>query len=213
MYEEQKRFIGNASHELQTPLAVCSNRLELLVDNTQLDDYQLSEIEKTLETLNYISRLNKSLLPLTKIENQQFKEEVEVDLGQIARQSLENLGEIYESLNVKVTISEDKPLVVSMDSTLASSLVNNLMKNAYVHNHAGGTIVVSITENRLSIGNSGSSAPLNPIAVFDTFYKKGENANSSGLGLAITKAICNRYDFSISYQFIDNHHIFILKTK
>ena len=64
-----------------------------------------------------------------------------------------------------------------------------------------------------SISNSGSSEPLDPNAVFDTFYKKSENANSSGLGLAIAKAICNRYGFSINYQFIDNQHFFTIKTK
>ena len=69
VFEAQKSFIGNASHEIQTPLAICRNRLELLVDETQLTEHQLSEIEKTLDTLGYISRLNKSLLLLSKIDN------------------------------------------------------------------------------------------------------------------------------------------------
>ena len=213
LFEEQKRFIGNASHEIQTPLAVCRNRLELLVDNTQLNENQLSEIEKTLDTLGYISRLNKSLLLLTKIENQQFNDATEVNLNKIVSQTLANLSEIYESLNVSVAVDERQTLVATMDPTLASSLILNLLKNAFVHNKSGGSIRIEMADNALHIGNSGTGEALDGKAVFQTFYKKGENSGSSGLGLAIAKAICTEYGFEISYQFFDNQHTFIVKVK
>lgn len=213
LFEEQKRFIGNASHEIQTPIAVCRNRLELLVDETQLDEHQLSEIEKTLDTLGYISRLNKSLLLLTKIENQQFNDATEVNLNKIVSQTLANLSEIYESLNVSVAVDERQILVATMDPTLASSLILNLLKNAFVHNKSGGSIRIEMADNALHIGNSGTGEALDGKAVFQTFYKKGENSGSSGLGLAIAKAICTEYGFEISYQFIDNQHTFTVKFK
>lgn len=208
LFEEQKRFIGNASHEIQTPIAVCRNRLELLVDNTPLDESQLTEIEKTLDTLNYISRLNKSLLLLSKIDNHQFKEEVEVSVNQIANQALENLSEIYESLHIGVETEEKSTIIARMDPTLASSLVTNVLKNAFVHNKPGGSIRLELAGNALSVSNTGASEALDEKAVFQTFYKKGQNAGSTGLGLAIVKAICNEYGFGVSYQFIENQHIF-----
>ena len=213
LFEEQKRFIGNASHEIQTPIAVCRNRLELLVDETPLDEHQLTEIEKTLDTLNYISRLNKSLLLLSKIDNHQFKEEVEVSVNQIANQALENLSEIYESLHIGVETEEKSTIIARMDPTLASSLVTNVLKNAFVHNKPGGSIRLELADNALSVSNTGAFEVLDEKAVFQTFYKKGQNAGSTGLGLAIVKAICNEYGFGVSYQFIENQHVFSITFK
>ena len=79
-FERQKQFIGNASHEMQTPLAVCRNRLEMLVDDAHaLTGEQLGEIAKVQRTLDYLVRLNRSLLLLSKIENGQFPESEPVD--------------------------------------------------------------------------------------------------------------------------------------
>ena len=213
LFEEQKRFIGNASHEIQTPLAVCRNRLELLVDNTQLDEHQLSEIEKTLNTLNYISRLNKSLLLLSKIENHQFKEEVEVDINLLVADTLENLKEIYGNLGIMTSFSEKGRIIAQMSPTLASSLVNNLLKNAFVHNRPNGSITVETIGKTLTICNTGDNEALDEKAIFQTFYKRSDNATSSGIGLAIAKSICNEYGFETSYQFIDNQHCFSIKFK
>ena len=213
LFEEQKQFIGNASHEIQTPLAVCRNRLELLVDNTQLDEHQLSEIEKTLNTLNYISRLNKSLLLLSKIENHQFKEEVEVNINLLVADTLENLKEIYGNLGIKTSFSEKERIIAQMSPTLASSLVSNLLKNAFVHNRPNGSITVETIGNILTICNTGDGEALDEKAIFQTFYKRSDNATSSGIGLAIAKSICNEYGFETSYQFIDNQHCFSIKFK
>lgn len=213
VYEEQKRFIGNASHEIQTPIAICQNRLELLVDETQLDEHQLTEIEKTLDTLGYISRLNKSLLLLSKIDNHQFEEEAEIEINKVVNQALENLGEIYESMEIGITLTEKQRIVVQMDPTLASSLVNNLLKNAFIHNQQGGNIAITLSDNTLAISNTGKNEALDAESVFKTFYRKDENSNSTGLGLAIVKAICAEYCFEISYQFIDNQHTFSVKFK
>ena len=213
VYEEQKRFIGNASHEIQTPIAICRNRLELLVDGTQLDEHQLTEIEKTLDTLGYISRLNKSLLLLSKIDNHQFKEEAEIEINKVVNQALENLEDIYESTKVGVSVAEKQRIVVKMDPTLASSLVNNLLKNAFIHNIQGGNIAITLSNNTLTIGNTGKNEALDAESVFKTFYRKGENSHSTGLGLAIAKAICTEYGFEINYQFIENQHTFSVKFK
>jgi signal transduction histidine kinase len=213
VFEEQKRFIGNASHEIQTPIAICRNRLELLVDETQLDEHQLTEIEKTLDTLGYISRLNKSLLFLSKIDNHQFKEEAEIEINQVVNQALENLSEIFESMKVGVSVAENQRITAKMDPTLASSLVTNLLKNAFIHNLQGGNITITLSDNTLIIGNTGKIEVLDPETVFKTFYRKGENSNSTGLGLAIAKAICSEYGFEIRYQFIENQHTFSVKFK
>ena len=89
-FERQKQFIGNASHEMQTPLAVCRNRLEMLVDDAHaLTGEQLGEIAKVQRTLDYLVRLNRSLLLLSKIDNGQFPEAEEVDVNALVRRTAE----------------------------------------------------------------------------------------------------------------------------
>ena len=95
-FERQKQFIGNASHEMQTPLAVCRNRLEMLVDDARtLTPEQLAEIASVQRTLGRLVRLNRTLLLLTKIDNGQFPESSEVDDGAQVRTTAEELGDIY----------------------------------------------------------------------------------------------------------------------
>jgi len=213
LIEEQKRFIGNASHEMQTPLAVCRNRLELLVDNTELDENQLKEIEKTLDTLNELSRLNKSLLMLTKIENHQFKDEAETDINQIVGKALENLEDIYESQHITTRITHNEPIKVTMDPILAKSMITNLLKNAFIHNHPDGAINISLCNKTLSIANTGDGQPLDAEAIFQPFHKQGGKSSSTGLGLAIAKAVSKEYDFDLDYQFADNQHVFKIVFK
>ena len=81
MFEQQKQFIGNASHEMQTPLAICRNRLEMLMEDENLSESQLEELMKTHQTLEHITKLNKSLLLLSKIENGQFTDTVQVEVN------------------------------------------------------------------------------------------------------------------------------------
>ena len=153
------------------------------------------------------------MLLLSKIDNHQFKGETEIRINQIVNQALENLKEIYESLNIKVDIVEKQHIRTHMDPTLASSLVNNLLKNAFVHNKKDGYISITLNDNTLSIANSGIEEALDADIVFQTFYKKGDNSSSTGLGLAITKAICNEYGFEISYKFVQNQHVFSVRFK
>ena len=95
-FERQKQFIGNASHEMQTPLAVCRNRLEMLVDDAHaLTGEQLGEIAKVQRTLDYLVRLNRSLLLLSKIDNGQFPEAEEVDVNALVRRTAEDLSLIH----------------------------------------------------------------------------------------------------------------------
>ena len=74
MFEEQKVFIENASHELQTPLAITLNKLELLSNDSSLTEKQLVQLSEVKQSLMRMTHLNKSLLMLTRIENQQYKQ-------------------------------------------------------------------------------------------------------------------------------------------
>lgn len=207
LFERQKQFIGNASHELQTPLAVIGNRLEWLLDNTAADETQTMELLKMQRTLGHIVRLNKTLLLLTKIDNGQFPESTEVDIESILREQLPLYEEIYASKNIACRTDYHGNLVVRMNESLASALVANLLKNAYVHTPDGGSIEISVGQRGFSISNDGER-PLDPSHIFDRFYQGAKKEGSTGLGLALVSAIGHSYRLQIDYRFNEGRHIF-----
>lgn len=206
IFEQQKQFIGNASHELQTPLAICQNRLEMLAETEEITEEQLAEINKIQHTLSYIIRLNKSLLFLSKIENGQFQETKTVCLNEIIRRQWEDYSEIYDYQEIQVEIEEKGALTVCMNDILATTLIVNLLKNAYIHNIPHGQIAVFISPHQLIFKNTGSPEALDPVKIFERFYQgKQAGKESSGLGLSIVDAICKLYHIRLVYSFDGKH--------
>lgn len=204
-YNQQKQFIENASHELQTPLAICVNKLELMAEKPNVDDDNLKEISEVMEVIQRLIRLNKSLLQLSKIENNQFHNISEVVMNDIVKNQISDFEDLSEYKNVTITLSEQSQLKVTMDSGLANVIVTNLIKNAIVHNTSGGSVFVEITSISLRVCNTGIQVALDPDKIFDRFFKNSSEGSNTGLGLAIVKAITDLYDYSIRYVFNGRH--------
>ncbi len=209
-YEQQKSFIGNASHELQTPLAISLNRLEMLADDPQLTEKQLEEILKTKQSLDYAVKLNKTLLLLTKIENDQFSDKKEIVVNELIKKLVDDYSEVYANRQISVSIQEEDTLKINMNETLASVLFGNLLKNAFIHNRSGGEIQIYISGKSISISNTGMPEALDGNAVFNRFYQGNKKEGSTGLGLALSKSVCNLYGIDIRYHFSDGKHVFSL---
>ena len=207
-FEAQKEFIGNASHELQTPLAVMGNRVEWLIDNTELTQKQMEELMGIQRTLGSVVRLNRTLLMLTKIDNGQFPEKTRVSIPKAVQESVEIFSEIYEDKEIEVDFPvPETDLVVEMNESLASALVNNLLKNAFIYTPEHGRICVRISEWTLEISNTGQS-PLDSEHIFERFYKSGGREGSMGLGLAIVGAIQRYCNLEVRYTFEGGMHKF-----
>ena len=207
----QKQFIGNASHELQTPLAILGTRIEWLIDNTQLTEEQFTELTKMRQSLHRLSRLNRTLLLLSKIDNGQFPDRDEVDIATIAKNELEIYSDIFADKGIHSNTELPERFIVKMDESLATTLVTNLLKNAFLHTEQGGKIDIGIENGKLTIGNSGSQ-PLDSSKIFDRFYTSG-TSGSTGLGLALVKSIADFYNFGISYRFNNGKHLFEVKFR
>jgi signal transduction histidine kinase len=207
LFEQQKSFIGNASHELQTPLAVIGNRIEWIIDNTNPTEEQIEQLVGINHSLAHIVKLNKTLLLLTKIDNGQFPEVSEVDIAALIRHETEIYDEIFEERNIKCNISGADSLVVEMNHILATTLVGNLVRNAYIHSPEGSQVDISINYDKLEIRNDGTE-PLDAERVFNRFYRATKREGSTGLGLALVKAIGDYYSLGVEYRFENGKHIF-----
>lgn len=207
-YEQQKQFIGNASHELQTPLAIAISKLELLVEKEKLEDSQAESIGEIMAIIERLIRLNKSLLLLTKIENKQFFDNQRISFNEIVHENIENLEEVAAYKDLDIQVNESDPLYKEMDLSLANIIISNLLRNAIYHNVNEGTIQIDIEADKITVRNTGIKKPLDAEKIFDRFYKSGSDQSRSGLGLAIVKAICSLYNFNISYSFVHELHNF-----
>lgn len=206
-FERQAQFIGDASHELQTPLAVIGNRVEWLLDDSAISEEQAAELFKIQKTLSHAVRLNKTLLLLTKIDNHQFPESVDVDLVEQIEECIENYGEVYSSRNITFSTLLPSSHTLHINQSLVATLVGNLIKNVYVHTPEDGTAQVELNNNILTVSNDGAT-PLDSEHIFDRFYQAERKSGSTGLGLALVAAVCRNYNMSISYRFEGGMHHF-----
>lgn len=213
LFEQQKQFIGNASHEIQTPLAICRNRLEMMMEDESLSETQLEELMKTHQTLEHITKLNKSLLLLSKIDNGQFTETVALELNELLKQYMDDYKEVYAYRDIQTEIVEDGIFRVQMNESLATILITNLLKNAFVHNIDGGHIRIEITPYSFTFRNSGFGQPLDEKRIFERFYQGAKKEGSTGLGLAIVDSICRLQHIGLKYYFENGEHCFEISEK
>lgn len=207
-FEKQKQFIGNASHELQTPLAVLGGRIDWMLDNDSLGEESVGELVQMKRELGHIVRLNKTLLLLTKIDNDQFPDQTDVNLSSMVLSQKELYEEIFSSKRISCSVQvPDEPVIIRMNETLASILVTNIIKNAFVHSPEGGTVALTLTENELVVANSGDS-PLDQSRIFDRFYQGAKKDDSTGLGLALAKTIADRNGLRLTYSYENGMHLF-----
>lgn len=212
-FEERKIFIGNASHELQTPLAVCSSRLEMLLDRTDLSDDMANELVKIHRSLSGLIRLNRTLLLLSKIENGQFPQTGEVDVNALAQETLELYQEIHARRNLSVRTTGSGRFRIMIDDQMASVLVGNLIKNAFLYSPEGSFIEMSFTDTGFSISNGGDT-PLDKSKLFRRFYQPaGRREGATGLGLALVYSVCMSNGLEISYDHRESRHIFTVNLK
>ena len=210
-YEEQKQFIENASHELQTPLAIVRGKVELLAESERMTEQQMEQLDEIYATLGRAVKLNKSLLLLSRIENGQYTEMEDVSVDEILDELLPDLMDIYEHKQVRlIRKREEQPFIIRCNHSLAQILVSNLVKNSLLHNREGGELQVLTTPTSLVIKNTGD-VPLDGEKLFRRFYHGMDGKkDSTGLGLAIARSIALSSSLKLTYEWQDGMHTFRL---
>ncbi|HTI12622.1 MAG TPA: HAMP domain-containing sensor histidine kinase [Puia sp.] len=205
-YEMLKNFTDNASHEMQTPLAIINSKLDLMIQDQGLGEGHLRQLQAMYDAVGRLSKLNQSLLLLTKIENNQFEHTDPVALASLIEEKLVLFEDLIKARGLTVDTRLDNGNL-RMNTYLADILLNNLLINAIRHNQHEGEITIRLSENDLSISNTGLALPFDPATIFDRFTK-GSHSDGTGLGLAIVKQICDNYGFPLSYARQGDWHTF-----
>lgn len=211
-FAAQRAFTENAAHELQTPLAIAINKMELLVEGEASEEERMVVLGEVIASLERLTRLNKSLLLLARIENRQFPDEQNISFGKLIAEVMDEFADLAEHREVELRTEVRGDLVLAMDPALARTLVTNLLKNGIVHNLAGGHVSVLVEQGRLTVTNTGGTTALNADRIFQRFHKETKAEGGSGLGLAIAKAVADLYALRLSYHYDGTHH-FVLAAK
>jgi len=207
-FENLKQFSEDASHEIQTPLAIISAKMESMLNDPELTGLQLENIRIILASVHRLSKLNKELLLLIKIENNQFIASEKISLKKTVQEKLVEFQELIELRGISTEVQFTSDITNESNPILIELLINNLISNSINHNVQGGMIRIVQSENSLEIWNTGRATIEHPERLFSRFYKENPSSNSVGLGLAIVAKICEVQGWKISYSFFKPLHGF-----
>lgn len=208
-YLNLKEYTENASHEIQNPLAIINSKMELLLQSGDLSEKQYKAVIDSYEASNRLSRLNKILILLAKIENRQFPESEDINLKVVINNQLDQFEDIINSKQILIQNNIKSDFLVKMNPYLAEILFMNLIKNAIRHNIDNGQIIIQRTAKSIKISNTGSLQKMNPEDLFKRFSKYSNTTDSLGLGLSIVKKICEINGFEILYTCEKMHNFSI----
>ncbi|WP_156308002.1 sensor histidine kinase [Sphingobacterium endophyticum] len=212
VFQEQKRFLENASHELQTPLAITIGKLDLVLQEGNLPEDQTIKIAEAKQSLHRMVALNKSLLMLSRIENNQYTHTEPVSFNEIILQKLAELEDIVQFKEIDVKVVQNGIYLSQFNAELAQILISNLLRNAIKYNKENGSIHIEISENEIDISNGSHAGALNPEYIFQRFHKENQDSQSNGLGLSIVQTILEKFPNNIiQYEYRNNEQHFKIK--
>jgi signal transduction histidine kinase len=210
-YLTQKEFTENASHELQTPVAIIRFKLELLLQEEQLSETQSHLIEEINTVLTGLGQMNMSLLLLSKMDNQQFPLDEEFCLNKLIRKDIDELEFFKEGKKQKIIFSAKEELLISGNQQLFSQLITNLLINAIKYSSPGSEIWVKLSPSCLDIINPGEALSFPAEKLFERFSKVSEKAGGNNLGLAICKKITQLHQMQLNYNYLQGKHHFSIQ--
>ena len=205
-YQANKQFTQNASHELQTPLAIVKGHVELLLQSPRIGEKEMESLAAVLQNTNRLSKLNSALILLSKIEHQRFSDTEIVNFQIVVEEVLQNFKDLILIQEIRIEKKYDQKFEVEMSETLAEILIANLIQNAIRHNIEDGFIRIDIMDKNFVISNSGNPPKMKVETLFKRFKRDSEVEESLGLGLSIVKKICEQSNLEIKYIFEDGVH-------
>jgi len=197
-YRQQQQFIENASHELQTPLAIVQSKLDLFLQDLQLTGNQSALVEQAQAALSRVNRINRNLLLLARLDNRQFTVTEPVSLSQLLDTDLSLLDVFIAEKQLQCTANIASDVLVQAHPALPESIVMNLLSNAVRYTPEQGIVQVQLTNQILIIANEGNE-PLLETALFKRFGRVTPQAPSTGLGLAIVHEACSQLGWKLQY--------------
>jgi two-component system, OmpR family, sensor kinase len=201
-FEQQTRFIADASHELRTPISVLSMHCELALSKTRTPEEYSQTLTTCLRASNRMKSLVEDLLTLARADSGQLNMRQEsIDLSLIVDESVQLLSPLAQQQGLAITCHATTCPVIG-DSNHLLRLTNNLISNAILYNKPGGAITVTVgTDDEaavLTVEDTGVGMHEADVKrAFERFYRideaRSRETGGSGLGLSICKSIVDAH--------------------
>ena len=208
-FAKEQRFVGDATHELKTAIAVVRSSLQLLMLKRRTVDEYAAGLERVLEDNGRVEALVAQMLQLASTEDTSAESASALDLSELTASALERLRPLAETRGVLLDFVRPAAIPVRILPERGFALVSNLVLNAVQHSSPGQTVVVSLTARQKSVmlqvidTGSGISPEALP-HLFERFYRedrsRSRDTGGTGLGLSICKSIVEAAGGSISLE-------------
>jgi len=205
-YKKLKEFSENASHELQTPIAIIKAKIEAMLQDESLSSEAAAQLQTINSTATRLARINKSLTILSKLDSEEYEEKKVIALKNFIQKKVKDFIEIAESKGIAFEIKPLENFELRINEDLLELLMSNLISNAIKHNYEGGKIVIEVKDGYFLIKNTGMPLNEEPEKMFERFAKGSNATDSSGLGLVIVKQICDLYKYKVEYSVQNEWH-------
>jgi signal transduction histidine kinase len=207
-YRNLKEYTENMAHEMQTPLSVIRNKTENLIASEGVMKQQAATVKIIYDETNHLSKLGNTLNLMTKIENGEFSNSIEVPTQPVIGQLVDATQELarLKLMKIETTLSAEHRLLI--DPFLLDLMLKNLLRNAIRYGTADGPIRITTTPEILTITNYGPPLQVPVDKLFERFYRSGNRQTALGLGLSLVKKICELNQLTIDYQYRENQHGF-----
>lgn len=205
-FMQQRRFVGDAAHELKTAVAVLKSSLQLLTLKQRTAPEYERGIERCQLDCDRMEETVAKMLTLARVEANSGPVSVATDLTQILRQSAQQFESMAELKHLKILVLAEGPVMVEGEPEQLQLLCGNLLLNALQHSPAGSAIRAVVQQDGASavmaIEDDGEGIAAQDLPhVFERFYRgdpsRSRNTGGTGLGLAICKAIASRWQGTI----------------
>src|SRR3989442_6276611 len=150
-FEQQRQFLGNAAHELKTPVAVMKSTLQSLVQRPRTEDEYRRGIQQSLEDLERLQQLLQWMLRLARAEqwaHGALRRDLEViDINATCEEAIERIRNLAQSRNTAVHLSTNGPVPFRADPEDLQLVWINLLENAVRYSPEGSSVEVAVTSN------------------------------------------------------------------
>ena len=209
-FQNSKRFVADASHDLRTPLTILRGELENLAEDDGVDSDLRERASSMLEEAVHLSKIVEQLFTLSRLDAGEAQTEwTRFDLSELARTASEQMSLLAEDKNISIACNANQPILVEGNRVRLKQVVVNLLDNAIKYTAEKGAIQLRVHGVNghaiLEVADNGIGIPPHAAPyVFERFYRvdqtRADGADSAGLGLSIVKSICAAHGAEVEVQ-------------
>jgi signal transduction histidine kinase len=205
VFESQKEFVENSSHELKTPLSVIQANIDTILNSKRISKEELNRLlTNSKNQINFMNELTEDLLLLSSMSTSRLNIEMDnISVRKLIRRVKNTFKEKAEGNGIEIIVIEnEKDFTVKGNKILLERAFSNLLDNAI--KYSKGTKVIVCVEKKdgviyVSFKDDGRGIPKGKEEkLFERFYRidkgRSRKEGGSGLGLAITKEIIERHN-------------------